>query len=98
MTQYCRYCTNMCCGDENFCAVRLKTYSDAYIKRANKCRDFVFCPIDALGENPKGYKPRKSKADDGEQTIALIVGRMLSEEEQFRWLWEMENAKKKDGE
>ena len=82
MAQYCRYCTYMCCGDANFCSIRQKTYSDAYIKRPNKCRDFDFNPIDALGENPNEYKPKKPKADDGEQTFALID-----------WLWELENSK-----
>jgi len=70
MAQYCRYCTYMVCGDANFCSIRQTTYSDEYIKRPNKCKDFELNPIDALCENPKGYKPRKPKADDGEQLTA----------------------------
>lgn len=34
-------------------------------KRPNKCKDFELNPIDALGENPKDYKPRdKTKKMD----------------------------------
>ena len=72
MTQYCRYCTYMVCGDANYCSVRQKTYSDDHIKRTNRCRDFEFNPIDALGENPNEYRPRKHKENDGEQGIMLI--------------------------
>lgn len=72
MKQYCRYCAYMCCGDANWCSVRHRTYTDGYIKKPNKCKDFELNPIDALGENPKVYKPRKPKADDGEQITALI--------------------------
>lgn len=56
--QYCRYCSYMVCGDANYCCVRKRTYSDEYIKRTNKCKLFKPNPIDALGENPKGYRPR----------------------------------------
>lgn len=63
MTQYCRYCNNMVCGDANYCSVRQECYSDAKIKRANKCKDFEFNPIDALYENENGYIPRQNKSD-----------------------------------
>lgn len=61
MTQYCRYCNNMVCGDANYCSVRQETYSTAFIKRSNKCKDFEFNPIDALFENVEGYRPRQKK-------------------------------------
>ena len=61
MKQYCRYCAYMVCGDWNYCEVNKVTYSDEKIKRANKCKQFELNPIDALGENPNGYKPRKQK-------------------------------------
>lgn len=63
MTQYCRYCTNMVCGDANYCSVRKICFTDAKIKRTNKCKDFEFNPIDALGENADGYRPRQKKLD-----------------------------------
>lgn len=61
MNQYCRYCNNMVCGDANYCSVKKRCYSDEHIKRTNKCKDFEFNPMDALGENPDGYKPREKK-------------------------------------
>ena len=68
MTQYCRYCNNMVCGDANYCSVKQTTFSDAYICRTNKCKDFEFNSIDALGINTKGYQPRKPKVKNKEQT------------------------------
>lgn len=64
MTQYCRYCNNMVCGDANYCSVRQETYSEAYIKRSNRCKDFEFNPMDALFENTDGYKPRQKKTGE----------------------------------
>ena len=61
MTKYCRYCSNMCCGDVNWCGVKQRTYSDSAIKAPNHCKFFEFNPIDALGENNKGYIPKKQK-------------------------------------
>ena len=62
MTQYCRYCSNMCCGDANWCEVKQSTYSDSTIKAPNHCKFFEFNPIDALGENNKGYIPKALKS------------------------------------
>lgn len=61
MNQYCRYCSHMFCGNGNYCEVNDCTFSDSVIKRINKCRYFDFLPIDALGENEKGYRPRKGR-------------------------------------
>lgn len=67
MIQYCRYCNNMVCGDANYCSAKKTTFSDAYIRHTNNCKDFEFNEIDALGET-SGYKPRKAKQEDyGEQ-------------------------------
>lgn len=68
MNQYCRYCNHMCCGNGNYCAVHKRTFSEAYIKTINNCKDFEFNEIDALGET-NGYKPRKAKENDGEQMM-----------------------------
>ena len=66
MKQYCRYCNNMICGDGNYCSVYMEVYSDAKIKRANRCESFEFNETDALGENPNPYKPRAPKQPDGQ--------------------------------
>lgn len=61
----------MCCGDANYCCVRKRCYSDEHIKRTNNCKDFDLNPIDALGENDKGYRPRKPKEQTDYKQIAL---------------------------
>jgi len=48
----------MVAGDVNYCSMRERTMSDTAAKSANRCHDFAFNPIDAFGENEKGYKPR----------------------------------------
>lgn len=61
MTQYCRYCSHMYCGDFNYCEVRKACYSVDYIKRPNHCSQFELNPMDALAENPNEYRPRAKK-------------------------------------
>lgn len=71
MTQYCRYCNNMVCGDANYCSVKQITFSDAYICNTNKCKDFEFNEIDALGSD-RIYKPRKiTTIDNGFEQLRL---------------------------
>ena len=72
VTQYCRYCNNMICGDANWCSIKKKTFSDEKIKSPNKCKDFNFNPIDALSENTKGYKERPVKIKGTYLQIALF--------------------------
>lgn len=70
MKQYCRYCAYLVCGDVCFCEKKnwVKTHSSC--KQRNKCNNFEFNPIDALGENLKGYKPREEKQIEiNEQTM-----------------------------
>ena len=69
MKQYCRYCANLCVGDIPYCSAREQTMSESSAKRVNQCRDFDYCSIDAFDETD-GYRPKKVKANDGEQ-IAL---------------------------
>ena len=50
MAQYCRYCANMVCGDSNYCTVREECFSDEYVKRVNKCKNFkMFNSGNSLG-------------------------------------------------
>ena len=74
MTQYCRYCSHMVCGDANYCEVKDRTYSDKYLKHTNTCMHFDFNPIDALGL-VREYKPRDSltpKKEEGEFLYMLV--------------------------
>ena len=67
MTQYCRYCNNLVTGNGTYCTVKEKELSDSYCKSTNHCKQFEFNPIDAYGENPNEYQPRRIKKHDGEQ-------------------------------
>jgi len=44
----CRFCTNMVCGDANWCEVFQECYSDERIAEENDCNGFEFNPIDAI--------------------------------------------------
>ena len=45
--------------------------SDAVAKSPNRCHSFALNPIDAFGENERGYKPRepKKKQCDGQMRL-----------------------------
>jgi len=51
-------------GDSCYCEVRRECLNYDSCKRPNKCKSFELNPIDALGENPKEYAPRKPKSLD----------------------------------
>lgn len=69
--QYCRYCCYLTVGDVNYCGMQERTMSDAAAKSANRCHDFAFNPVDAFGENERGYTPRrpKKKQCDGQMRL-----------------------------
>lgn len=71
MKQYCRYCAWMVVGDTNYCQQREETIKDSTAKSPNRCHDFTYNPIDAFGENEKGYQPRKPKKEqcDGQMSL-----------------------------
>ena len=64
MKQYCRYCANLVYGDSCYCEIKRECLNYDSCKRPNKCKSFELNPIDALGENPKEYAPRKPKPLD----------------------------------
>ena len=70
MSQYCRYCGYMVCGDVNFCTEKGFALSDEQIKRTNKCKYFEINPIDALGSD-KQYCPRKQKENSNSEQILI---------------------------
>lgn len=72
MTQYCRYCCYLVCGDANYCTEHRRTMSEAAAKSQNRCHDFAFNPIDAFLENEKGYQPRKPKKKQCDGQISLF--------------------------
>lgn len=67
MKQYCRYCSYLVYGDVPYCEKQERTMSEGSAKRANTCKDFDLNPIDAFGENEKGYQPRREKTPEEKQ-------------------------------
>lgn len=67
MAQYCRYCNNFITGNGNYCEAKRTEPTDAQAKRANHCKLFELNPMDAFGENEKGYRPRKAARKQGKQ-------------------------------
>ena len=61
MKQYCRYCCYLVYGDWPYCEKKEKLMSESAAKLVNTCKDFALNPIDAFGENEKGYQPRREK-------------------------------------
>lgn len=72
MKQYCRYCSNFCCGNGEWCKEFQKVVSESYAKRPNNCEKFDFCSIDAY-DSTREYKPREKSqnndGDSGQQTL-----------------------------
>lgn len=73
MAQYCRYCSHMICGDFNYCNKKYTVFSDKQLCTPNKCRDFDLNPIDALGLNQNGYKPREEQPSEEYEQLKMEV-------------------------
>lgn len=67
MAQYCRYCGDCVVGDVVYCEAYEKEMTEKKAKRANKCRAFNLNPVDAFGENKRGYVPRKATGNIEDQ-------------------------------
>lgn len=72
MKQYCRYCAKCVQVDEDICHCEhsTATFDGAKARRVNKCKRFVFNPIDVFDLERK-YKPREKnlKVADGQLSI-----------------------------
>lgn len=66
MAQYCRYYSSLVVGDTAYCTTKKKEIPEHLAKTTNYCPYYDLNPIDAYGENEKGYQPRhkKEKQDD----------------------------------
>lgn len=63
----------MYCGDSNYCDVKKRCFSDAYIKHTNRCKDFELNPLDALGM-VHYYKPRICGKSYDQITMDEVIG------------------------
>jgi len=61
MAQYCRYCGDLTVGDIAWCSVKQKEIPEHLAKTTNYCPHYNLNPVDAFGENEKGYHPRNAK-------------------------------------
>lgn len=77
MAQYCRYCGDLAVGDVAYCSTKQKTIPEHLAKTTNYCPYYNFNPIDAFGENEKGYQPRNQKVAvqqlDGQMNISEFL-------------------------
>ena len=63
-TTNCRHCSNMVCGDANYCKYTGETYSDGYIRARRNCPGFEYNPIDALTlEDPEHDRAMAEKRE-----------------------------------
>lgn len=71
MKQHCRYCGYLTVNNIPWCEKREETISVETAKSPNRCHDFAYTPMDAFGENEKGYIPRKprKKQCDGQMQL-----------------------------
>ena len=78
MAQYCRYCSDLVVGDIAYCTTKKKEIPEHLAKTTNYCPHYDFNPIDAFGENEKGYQPRNAKVVeqqcDGQMDISQFLG------------------------
>lgn len=72
MAQYCRYCSSLVVGDIAWCQEKKKEIPEHLAKTTNYCQLYDLNPIDAFGENEKGYQPRHKK----EPEEMMIPGQM----------------------
>ena len=72
MKQYCRYCGYLTVNNFPWCGKREEAISVETAKSPNRCHDFAYNPMDAFGENEKGYIPRKHRKKQCEGQMQLF--------------------------
>ena len=76
MAQYCRYCSALVVGDIAYCTTKSKNIPEHLAKTTNYCPHYDFNPVDAFGENEKGYCPRNAKVEqriEGQMSIEEFI-------------------------
>lgn len=79
MAQYCRYCSDLVVGDTAYCTTKKKEIPEHLAKTTNYCPYYDFNPIDAFGENEKGYQPRNTKAVEQQCDGQMDISQFLKE-------------------
>lgn len=65
----CRHCSQMVCGDANWCSQHEECMSDAQITVARKCRDWEWSELDALTLTEWVERPRGRTTSDGQMKL-----------------------------
>lgn len=71
MKQYCRYCAHCFEGDAYYCNERDTVLSEAKIKRANQCNDYIYSDLGDILTG-KQYQPRDSRRVKGASNAFLF--------------------------
>jgi hypothetical protein len=70
MKQYCRYCIHLAYGNGTWCKEKKTEMSESAIRKANNCKDFEFCELDAI-TGVTIYKPRKTRTKKNYEQIKM---------------------------
>lgn len=81
MAQYCRYCSALVVGDTAYCTTKQKQIPEHLAKTTNYCPFYDLNPVDAFGENEKGYQPRNAKAAVEQLEGQMSISDLLEEAE-----------------
>lgn len=73
MAQYCRYCSELVVGDVAWCNAKEKQIPEHLAKTTNYCPLYDLNPIDAFGENEKGYQPRHKRENEQQCTGQMNI-------------------------
>lgn len=73
MRQYCRYCVHCIEGDTFFCTDDERTMSEAEIKRANNCSNFMLTEDIITGREytPRERKPKEKQVAEEMQQLSF---------------------------
>lgn len=77
MAQYCRYCSGLVVGDVAYCTTKKKEIPEHLAKTTNYCPHYDLNPIDAFGENEKGYQPRHKRRTYSSNVRGKWISRSL---------------------
>lgn len=70
MKQYCRYCIHLAYGNGTWCEEKKTEMSESAIRKANNCKGFEFCELDAI-TGVTIYKPRKTRTKKNYEQIKM---------------------------
>ena len=64
MKQYCRYCIHLAYGNGTLCGEKKTEMSESAIRKANNCREFEYCELDAIksGRWQMDKQPQNTKS------------------------------------